>query len=259
MKLERLKDKVAIITGAASNKGFGYISAVLFAEEGASVVLTDVAVEQVQARVAELRARGFNAIAVEHDVTNADSWNAVLKQTLQAFGRVDVLINNAGIGPFGTVTDTPIETWNRTIAINLTGPFLGCQTIIKQMKLQNSGGSIVNISSTAGLIGMPNMSAYTASKGGIRLFTKSAAMDVAAEGIRINSVHPGVMNTEMVARSLTVDPELLMALVASIPMRRAGEAIDVAAMNLFLASDESRYITGAEFVIDGGTTAGTSG
>jgi NAD(P)-dependent dehydrogenase (short-subunit alcohol dehydrogenase family) len=251
--------KVAIITGAASQKGFGFATARLFAQEGAKVVLTDVSGQAVDARAAELRASRFDAIAIHHDVTSETSWNAVMETTLRTFGRVHVLVNNAGIAPLGSILTTPLATWNEVIAINLTSVFLGCQVVLRQLVLQKEGGSVINISSTAGISALPNVAAYTASKGGVRMLTKAAALDVASEGIRVNSVHPGQMNTEMSIRSTAADPSLIKAIEASIPMERIGEALDIANMNLFLASDKSIYITGSEFVVDGGSTAGRKG
>jgi NAD(P)-dependent dehydrogenase (short-subunit alcohol dehydrogenase family) len=257
--MAQLTGKVAIITGAASSRGFGFATARLFAEAGAHVVLTDLLPQPVEARAAELRMRDFEAIAIEHDVTSESSWHAVVAQSLQRFGRIHVLVNNAGIAPLGSILDTPLQTWNQTIAINLTGVFLGCQTVIRQMKLQNEGGSVINISSTAGISALPNVAAYTASKGGVRMLTKAAALDVAADGIRVNSVHPGQMNTEMATRSADANPGLIKAIEDSIPMGRIGEVDDIAHMNLFLASDAAKYITGSEFVVDGGSTAGRKG
>ena len=257
--MARLEGKVAIITGAASALGFGFTTARLFAQEGARVVLTDILADDVEARSAEILALGYEAISVEHDVTSKDSWDAVIEKTLAAFGRLDVLVNNAGIAPLGDIVTTPLETWDRVIAINLTGVFLGCQAGITQMKLQGDGGSVINISSTAGISALPNVVAYTASKGGVRLLTKAAALDVASDHIQVNSVHPGQMNTEMSTRSTAADPTLIKAIEDSIPMERIGEPDDIASMNLFLASDEANYITGSEFVVDGGSTAGRKG
>jgi len=253
-----LTGKVAIITGAASKMGFGFATARLFAQEGGKVVLTDI-LGSVDDRAGELRDLGFDAISIHHDVTNEDSWGVVLAKTLERFGRVHVLVNNAGIAQIGSILDTSRELWDQTIAINLTGVFLGCQAVIRQLKLQNEGGSVINISSTAGISALPNVAAYTASKGGVRMLTKAAALDVAADQIRVNSVHPGQMHTEMSIRATQADPALIKAIEDSIPMGHIGAASDIAQMNLFLASDASKYITGSEFVVDGGSTAGRKG
>ncbi len=252
----RLDGKVAIVTGAASLKGFGFATAKLFAEEGAKVVLTDVKADAVEARGAELRGEGHAAIACAHDVTQQPAWDAVRDRTLAEFGRIDVLVNNAGIVQPGGIADATLDDWNLHIAVNLTSVFLGCQMAVRQMRAQgDSGGSLINISSVAGIAAFPGLAAYVASKGGVRLLTKAAALDVAAEGIRINSVHPGHLDTDMIAFARDLAPEMVTAMENNVPMQYLGGAIDIATMNLFLASDESRYITGAEFVVDGGLMA----
>lgn len=251
----RLSGKVAIVTGAASLKGFGFATARMFAAEGASVVLTDLNADGAKARAADIQENGFVAIGCGQDVTQADAWNQVRNATLEAFGHLDILVNNAGMVTPGGIADTSLEDWDRHIAVNLTSVFLGCQMAVRQMRVQGSGGSIINISSIAGIGAFPGLAAYVASKGGVRLLTKSAALDVAAEAIRINSVHPGHLDTDMIASARDVAPEMVAAMEANIPMQKLGVADDIAAMNLFLASDESRYITGAEFVVDGGLTA----
>ena len=251
----RLNGKVAIVTGAASIKGFGFATARLFAAEGAKVVLTDVKAGDVSARAAELKAEGLAAIACAHDVTQQSGWDQVRDLALAEFGRIDVLVNNAGIVQPGGIADATLDEWNLHIAVNLTSVFLGCQMAIRQMREQGGGGSIINISSVAGIVGFSNLAAYGASKGGVRLLTKAAALDVAADGIRINSVHPGHLDTDMMAYAKEVAPDMVKAMTLNVPMQRLGEPEDVAAMNLFLASDESRYVTGAEFVVDGGLTA----
>jgi NAD(P)-dependent dehydrogenase (short-subunit alcohol dehydrogenase family) len=255
----RLEGKTAIITGCASALGFGFTTAKLFASEGANVVLTDIVGEAADTRAAELRAEGYEAVAIRHDVTSKDGWDAVIAATLDRFGQVDVLVNNAGIAPMADILTTTMDIWNQVIAINLTGVFLGCQAAIRQMQKQGRGGSVINISSTAGISALPNVTAYTASKGGVRMLTKAVALDVAIDNIRVNSVHPGQMDTEMSRRSTVTDPSLIAMIEASIPMGKIGAPEDIATMNLFLASDESRYITGSEFVVDGGTTAGRRG
>lgn len=257
--MPKLENKVAIVTGAASPIGFGLVTARLFAQEGARVVLTDIRADEVEARAAELRDQGFDALAFAHDVTSRPSWDEVVAATIASYGQLDVLINNAGIAPLGSILTTTEESWDQVIAINLKGVFLGCQAAIRQMVAQGTGGSVVNISSSAGISALPNVLAYTASKGGVRQLTKAAALDVAKLGIRVNSVHPGQMKTEMSFRSREADPDLIKALVNKIPMERLGEPEDIARINLFLASDDAGYITGAEFAVDGGSTAGRKG
>lgn len=251
----RLADKVAIITGAASPRGFGFATGRLFAREGAKVVLTDIVGDAVQARAAELNKGGAAAIGLMHDVTSEGSWREVLERTLREFGRVDVLVNNAGIADMGNIDSTSLKAWDRMIAINLTGVFLGCQTVIRQLRAQKSKGSIINIASSAALNAHPDNTAYCASKGGVMLLTKTVALDVAAEGIRVNSVHPGMMDTDMTATALKADPSLVQAIINNVPMHKLGDPDDIAAMNLFLASDEAKYITGTRFSVDGGLTA----
>lgn len=251
----RLKNKVAIVTGAASPKGFGFATARLFAQEGAKVVLTDVRSDELGMRAAELRVCGYTVLECVQDVTLLPEWDKVRDLTLAAFGRIDILVNNVGMVQPGSIADATIDDWNRHIAVNLTSVFMGCQTAVRQMQLQGDGGSIINISSIAGLVGFADLASYTASKGGVRLLTKAAALDVAADGIRINSVHPGHLDTDMLAYAKEVAPDMVRAMIANVPMKKLGRAEDIAAMNLFLASDESQYITGAEFVVDGGLTA----
>lgn len=253
--MARLNDKVAIVTGAASPTGFGFATALRFADEGAKVVLTDVKLDEVTRRGEELSARGLDVEVTAHDVTEESSWAEVLALTLARFGRLDILVNNAGIALPAPVADASLENWNAHIDVNLKGVFLGCQAAVRQMRAQAGGGSIINISSVAGIVGFDNLIAYCASKGGVRLLTKAAALDLAAENIRVNSVHPGHLDTEMLASAKQVAPEMVAAMVANIPMKRLGRAIDIANMNLFLASDESQYVTGSEFVVDGGLTA----
>lgn len=251
----KLDGKVAIITGAASPRGFGFATARLFAQEGAKVVLTDIKAEGVEARAAELRSDGHAAFACAHDVTQPSAWVAVRDRTLAEFGRIDILVNNAGIAQPASIFDATLENWNLHLAVNLTSAFLGCQMAARQMRAQGGGGSIINVSSVAGIVGFQNLAAYTASKGGVRLLTKAAALDAAAEGIRINSVHPGHLDTDMLEGARAVAPEMITAMERNVPMQYLGTASDIAAMNLFLASADSRYVTGAEFVVDGGLMA----
>ncbi len=251
----RLNGKVAIVTGAASPAGFGFATARRFAREGARVVLTDIAAADVEARGAELTGDGLDVRACRQDVTDETGWDAVRDLALGAFGRIDVLVNNAGIVRPSGIAEATLDNWNTHIGVNLTSVFLGCRMAVAQMRAQGGGGSIVNISSIAGLVAFPGLAAYVASKGGVRLLTKAVALDVAAEGIRVNSVHPGHLDTDMLAGAREVAPDMVAAMIANVPMRRLGGAEEIANMNLFLASEEATYITGAEFVVDGGLTA----
>lgn len=253
--MTRLIGKVAIITGAASLKGFGFATARLFASEGAKIIMTDVKGEAVAARAASLRDEGLVAVGAAQDVTKESEWDRTRDLALGEFGRIDVLVNNAGMVLPGGIGEATLDDWNLHIAVNLTSVFLGCQMAVRQMRAQGSGGSIVNISSVAGLSAFSNLAAYCASKGGVRLLTKAAALDVAAEGIRINSVHPGHLDTDMIDGARDAAPDMVAAMESNVPMKFLGKAIDIANMNLFLASDESQYVTGAEFVVDGGLTA----
>ena len=250
-----LSDKVAIVTGGAFPRGFGYATAKLFAEEGAKVILTDLVADAVESRAAELRETGLAVVASAHDVTDEASWQAVFALAADEFGVVDVLVNNAGFEQLTDIETTSLEIWDKHISVNVTGVFLGCQSMVKHLRSKTRKGSIINISSIAGLSAHPNACAYVASKGAVRLLTKTVALDVAAEGIRVNTVIPGMMLTDMTARAISQAPELANAVEAGIPMGKMGGADDIAAMNRFLASDESKYITGAEFVVDGGLTA----
>jgi len=251
----RLENKVAIVTGAASARGFGFATGRMFAREGAQVVLTDIVADATETRAAELRKSGAKAIGLAHDVTSEEGWHKVVERTVSEFGRLDVLVNNAGIATLGNIDSTSLDAWNRMIGINLTGVFLGCQNAVRQFRKQKSAGSIINIASSAALNAHPDNCAYCSSKGGVMLLTKTVALDVAAEGIRVNSVHPGMMDTDMTAGALKADPALVQAIIGNVPMHRLGAADDIAAMNLFLASDEAKYVTGTRFSVDGGLTA----
>ncbi len=250
----RIQDKVAIVTGAAS--GIGLATARLMVEEGASVVLTDIAAEAGE-RAAE--ALGMRASFRLLDVTDETQWVKVLGETEHRFGRIDILVNNAGIAMLRDVETTTIEDWRRIHAINLEGPFLGCKHAIGVMK-RSGAGSIVNVSSIAGMVGHHSLAAYCSSKGGLRLFTKSVALHCARRGygIRCNSVHPSFAATPMVDAMVgeARDPaKMREGLDRAAPLGRLADPLDVARMILFLASDESRFTTGAEFVVDGGATA----
>lgn len=253
--MRRLEGKVAIVTGAASRIGFGFATAERFAAEGANVIITDLRADDLAARAAELREQGYDVAEAVHDVTDEDQWSAVLDLAVARYGRLDILVNNAGIVRPAPLADATLENWNAHIEVNLKSVFLGCRAASRQMIVQDGGGSIINISSIAGLVGFDNLLSYCASKGGVRLLTKAAALDLAAQAIRVNSVHPGHLDTEMLAYAKEVAPEMVAAMIANVPMRRLGQPADIANMNLFLASDESAYITGAEFTVDGGLTA----
>lgn len=250
-----LSGKVALVTGAASAGGLGFAGASIMAAQGASVFLTDLDGAAVEARAGDLRAAGHKAAAMAQDVTDEAQWTAVRDAVLGAFGRIDILVNNAGIAVLRHMNEISAAEWHRQISVNLDSVFLGTRMAMEQMRAQGQGGSIINLSSVAGLIGLPGCGAYGASKGGVRLFTKSVALEVAAENIRINSIHPGMIMTDMQKVAIADNKDVYDQLVAAIPMRKLGEPRDIGNMVAFLASDEARYITGAEFVVDGGMVA----
>ena len=248
----RLDGKVALITGGA--KGQGREEAKLFAKEGAKIVLGDILDNLGQEVAKDIQDTGGEATYVHLDVTNEADWKSSIKIVLQKYGRLDILVNNAGILIRKGIEDTTTEDWSRIMDINAKGAFLGIKSAIPVMR-KSGGGSIINISSTAGLVASPSGSAsYTASKGAVRLLTKSTAIQYARENIRCNSVHPGPIDTDMIQNSIT-DPTKLTERMERLPMGRFGTAEEVAFGVLYLASDESSFVTGSELVIDGGHTA----
>lgn len=243
--MNRLSEKVVIITGAA--QGMGETHARLFLEEGAKVVLTDLNEEKGQALVDEL---GENAIFVKQNVASEEDWSNVIEKAEEAFGPVNVLVNNAGITMAKNMMDITLEDYRRIVDINQVSVFLGMKAVVPSMK-KAGGGSIVNISSMNGLVA--GAVAYTDTKFAVRGMTKAAAINLAPMGIRVNSVHPGVIATPMVVQEDT--KAAVEAFSKQIPLKRVAEPKEVSNMVLFLASDESSYSTGSEFVIDGGITA----
>lgn len=238
----RIDGKVALISGGA--RGMGAAHARRLTGEGARVVIGDILDEEGEALAAEL---GESARYIHLDVTSYEDWERSVQASVATFGGLDILVNNAGITGFGNIEDYTLEAWNSVIAINLTGTFHGIKAAVPALKARG-GGSIINISSTAGLKGHANLPAYTASKFGVRGLTKAAALDLGRYGIRVNSVHPGSIRTPMMdGVAVNVD---------HVALRRLGEPEELADVVLFLASDESSFATGAEFAIDGGDTAG---
>jgi len=247
----RLADKVAIITGAGS--GMGAAEARLFAREGAHVVLADVFAEGGEAVAAEITDTGGDARFVRTDVTSDDDWARLLATTREAYGRLDVLVNNAGLSSSSQADPTSIEGWEAIMGVNATGVFLGCRNAIPVM-IESGGGSIVNISSIMGFVGSRGgHPAYHASKGAVRIYTKAIAVEYGPQGIRANSVHPGFMPPMRSGRGDQTEGRERMARIT--PLRRTGEPIEVAYGVLFLASDEASFVTGTELVIDGGFIA----
>lgn len=249
-----MTQKTIIVTGAASAGGLGFATARLLAREGHAVTITDLDGDAAAARAEELRAEGLAATGFAQDVTDEAGWASLVAQVKDATGRIDGLVNNAGIAVLKWTADLDVAAWDRQIDVNLKSVYLGCRAVLPVMEAQG-GGSIVNLSSVAGLVGIPGASAYAASKGGVRLYSKSLALEVAAKGIRVNSVHPGVIWTDMQKVAIEDNPAQYDAINASIPMQRMGEPDDIGNMIAFLLSDRAKYVTGGEFVVDGGLTA----
>jgi NAD(P)-dependent dehydrogenase (short-subunit alcohol dehydrogenase family) len=248
----RVDGKVAIITGAAS--GMGACEAELFAQEGAMVVATDIQIEALGENVNRIRDNGGQIISIRHDVASEESWKEVIETTINSFGKIDILVNNAGVpSKHKGILKVTLDEWNTTMSINSTGVYLGMKYAIPEM-LKSGGGSIVNISSIAGIIGSSSSTAYTATKGAVRSLTKNVAIDYAKNKIRVNSVHPGFIVTPMIEEQLKID-ERKAFIENSTPLPYLGEPIDIAYGVLYLASDEAKYVTGTELVIDGGYIA----
>lgn len=246
---DRLRGKVALISGGA--RGQGAVEGKLFAREGAKVVLGDVLEEEGRRTAEEIRAAGGEAVFVTLDVTKADDWQRAVDTAVGSYGKLDILVNNAGILQMEGVEDITQETWDRVMAVNATGVWLGMKAAVPALR-RAGAGSIINISSISGLIGTGMQTAYQASKGAVRIMTKTAAMQYAREGIRVNSVHPGPIDTPM---TTGLDRELWQMFLRAVPLKRAGTSEDIAYGVLYLASDESSFVTGSELVIDGGYTA----
>lgn len=254
--MDRLKGKVVIITGAAS--GMGLAGAQLFAKEGAKVVATDVVVDVLEEKVNEIVANGGDALAIQLDVSQPDSWHTVIEKTLEKYGKVDVLVNNAGIHIPKGILEAELDDWNKVMSINTTGVWLGMKAVIPHMQ-KNGGGSIVNTSSIAAItggFGDGHGAAYSASKGAVRALTKHAAQWFGESNIRVNSVHPGAIFTGMVEKTgIKTQEEMGTHYEGRSALKPyAGEALDIANAYLYLASDESKYVTGLELVVDGGWT-----
>ena len=248
----RLAGKVALISGAA--RGMGAEEARLFAREGAQVVLCDVLDEAGEQVAAEIRQQGGGATYVRLDVTQEEAWSEAVKTAELTYGKLDILVNNAGIAGYSKGDDDTLEDFDRFLAVNTRGTYLGIRAAIPAMR-RAGGGSIVNISSISGLIGQKYVHAgYNASKGAVRIMTKSIALQYANDSIRVNSVHPGPIRTDM-TKEVWSDPAGRQRTEQATPLGRYGEALDVAYAVLFLASDEAAFVTGAELVVDGGFTA----
>lgn len=247
--MARLQGKVAIITGGA--RGMGEATSRLFVEEGAKVIIADVLDQEGTKLAGELNG---NAIFVHHDVTDEASWNNVIIQAKNKFGPIDVLINNAGILIFRAIADTEKKDYERVLNVNLVGSFLGVKLVGAEMT-KHGNGSIINISSVDGLKGCNGLAAYASSKWGMRGLTQVAAMEFGPHGVRVNSVHPGSINTVM-ANPNKISREQIDKDYAAVPLQRMGEPVEVARASLFLASDDASYITGEEIKVDGGMIVG---
>jgi meso-butanediol dehydrogenase / (S,S)-butanediol dehydrogenase / diacetyl reductase len=248
-----LTNKIALITGAAS--GIGLKTAERFAEEGASVVLTDKAEQLLEGALASVRRHGGQHQGMVLDVTSEEAWISTVQRIDSTFGRLDILVNNAGYGRFQSIEETSFADWRAILAVNLDSVFLGTKYSLPLLA-RSGKGSIVNVSSIRGLVAGMGTGAYCASKAGVRLFTKSTALECAAagNGVRANSVHPGQVETPLSAAALS-DPMRRSSTLERIPIGRMGQPVEIAATIVFLASDASSFMTGAELVVDGGYTA----
>jgi len=249
--MPRLKGKVALITGAGSNPGLGYATAIRFAEEGAKVCISDIDRDSLKLCELALLELGAEVIAFYQDVTSEKGWTEAMSHIIATFGKLDILVNNAGIAIQKTIEDLTLADYERQMSVNMTSVFLGTKAAIPHMR-ENGGGSIINMSSIAGLVGIPGVSAYSTSKGGVRLFSKTIAIECARDQIRCNSVHPGIIATNIQNASMKDNPEQYKAVKESVPLGRMGEPLDVADCVVFLASEEAKYVTGSELVVDGG-------
>ena len=248
----RLENKVAFVSGGA--RGMGAAEARLFAREGAKVVIGDVLDDEGRQTEAAINEFGGECLYVHLDVTSEESWGSAVAETVNRFGKLDILVNNAGVVSRVPLEDLDIDEWDRVMGINSKGVFLGTKAAIPEMR-RSGGGSIVNISSISGIAGQSYVSAvYNASKGAVRIFTKSTAIQYASEGIRANSIHPGPIDTPM-TEFRQGDPQAVADSIGRIPLGRNGVPDDVAYGVLYLASDESSFVTGSELVIDGGFIA----
>ena len=250
----RLEGKTALVTGAAS--GIGLQTSIRLAEEGARVMMTDINLEEGRQQAEKI---GANATFLKHDITEEEEWIPVLDETVKRFDRLDILVNSAGMVLIADVEQITLEDWRKVHAVNLDGTFLGCKHGVRVMK-EFGAGSIINLSSVSGMIGGFNLAAYNSSKGAVRMLTKSVALHCARAGygIRCNSIHPTFIETPMLESMIrdSPDPEKArQTLVRQVPLRRIGKPDDVANMIVYLASDESTFVTGTEMVIDGGVIA----
>ncbi|MBT4832977.1 MAG: SDR family oxidoreductase [Porticoccaceae bacterium] len=252
--MARLLNKVAIITGAASNPGLGYASAVRFAQEGAKLVITDIDMDGLAAAEKDLVALGAEVLAMEQNVVDEDRWQEVVDATVERFGSLDILVNNAGIALLRPISEYTTADYDLQMDVNIRSVFFGCRKALPAM-IASGGGSIVNMSSVAGLRGLPGVSVYGIAKAGVQNLAKTIAMEHAADGIRCNSVHPGLIDTNIQNDARRDNYDEFVKIGESVPWGRMGFPEEVANCVLFLASDEANYVTGTELVVDGGLMA----
>ncbi|OCT14453.1 short-chain dehydrogenase [Paenibacillus pectinilyticus] len=248
----RLLGKTAIVTGGAG--GIGKATVKKFLEQGAKVVFTDINEHLGQQTLEEFKTISNEVVFIKHDVQKEEDWNRVVNTTIEKFGTIDILFNNAGIYSTKPVTDYAVEEWQKVLGINVIGVFLGMKHVVPRMVAQKNG-SIINTSSVAGIKGSSDTTLYGASKGAVRIMSKDLAKEVAAQQVRVNSIHPGVIQTQMGDEVASGKHVTTTQLAAGIPLNRLGTPEEVANLVVFLASDESSFITGAEMVVDGGMTA----
>jgi len=247
-----LSDKVCLVTGAASNPGLGHSIAHCMAAEGAIVVATDVDADGAAATVTSITEAGGSAVSWRQDVTDPEAWEATMGRIRDDYGRLDAAVNNAGIAVLKPLEDITLDDYNRQMVVNMTSVFLGTQSAVALMRETGTKGSIINMSSVAALVGVIGVTAYAASKGGVLGFTKAVAAETAAQGIRCNTIHPGMIATNMNKQAAVENTDEYDALTSAIPMGYMGPPKTIGDAALFLASDLSSYITGTQLVVDGG-------
>lgn len=246
----RLRDKVAVVTG--SSQGIGRSIALAFAGEGAAVTVDYRShPEEAEEVVEQIKDSGGRAISVQADVSNPEDIKSLLDKTVEEFGRLDIMVNNAGMEEKMPFLETPLEVWNRTISVNLTGAWIGCQEAAKRMVERGEGGRIINVSSVHENLPMPTNSPYCAAKGGLRMLMRTIAVELAPHEITVNNIAPGAIETP-INEDLKDNPDQMQELLSEIPLGRIGQPEEVAALALYLASNEAAYVTGSTFTIDGG-------